>query len=169
MSEEPEIIFTCMCGIKSKIDEGAVQSCRACGKYNSWVRAERVVDEQSLYDTTLIESLIESQEPKPMYMNRESILNGAMSAVMQDRNTSYGDPEDNFRDIAAMWNTYLSSNQEEMLIKPHDVAAMMILVKVSRLKTSPGKEDHWLDIAGYAACGGQAYSNGESNGSTSGT
>lgn len=100
------------------------------------------------------------------YMNRESILNGAMGAVMHDRNTSYGDPEDNFRDIAAMWNVYVGMPG---CFKAHDVAAMMILVKVSRLKTSPGKEDHWLDIAGYAACGGQAYSNGESNGSTTRT
>jgi hypothetical protein len=34
-----------------------------------------------------------------------------------------------------------------------DVAIMMILLKVSRLGWSPEVADHWLDVAGYAACG----------------
>jgi hypothetical protein len=84
-------------------------------------------------------------------MTRESILDQAKSIVMQDRNLDYGSPEDNFRDIAQMWSTYRGHE-----FKAHDVAAMMIMVKLSRLKTSPAKEDHWVDIAGYAACGGQA-------------
>ncbi len=32
---------------------------------------------------------------------------------------------------------------------------MMILMKLSRLATSPAKPDHWIDMAGYAACGGE--------------
>jgi hypothetical protein len=32
---------------------------------------------------------------------------------------------------------------------------MMALVKVSRISTSPSKLDHWVDLAGYAACGGE--------------
>jgi hypothetical protein len=40
-------------------------------------------------------------------------------------------------------------------LTPADVAAMMILMKVSRITTSPGKEDNWVDIAGYAACGAE--------------
>mgnify|MGYP000381944829 CR=1 FL=1 len=93
----------------------------------------------------------------PAPMTRESILDQAKQIVMQDRNLDYGSPEDNFRDIADLWNTYLSSgNWEERQLEPHDVAVMMILVKISRLKTSPSKEDHWVDIAGYSACGAQA-------------
>jgi hypothetical protein len=34
-----------------------------------------------------------------------------------------------------------------------DVAAMMALLKVSRMKTSPEHLDNWDDLAGYAICG----------------
>lgn len=47
-----------------------------------------------------------------------------------------------------MWSAYLGRP-----IAPHDVAAMMALLKVSRIAWSPNRADHWLDLAGYAACG----------------
>lgn len=75
----------------------------------------------------------------------------ALKIVMKDRNSAYGDPEDNFGDIAAFWSTYLDHP-----ITSYDVAAMMILVKCSRMKTSPFATDHWVDAAGYAACGAEA-------------
>ena len=36
-----------------------------------------------------------------------------------------------------------------------DVAVMMIQLKLARIKTSPEHADHWMDVAGYAACGGE--------------
>ena len=89
---------------------------------------------------------------------REKILQDALKIVTQDRNKDYGDPEDNFSTIAEYWTTYLHSKNKlhgEETLTATDVAAMMILMKCSRLATSPDKEDHWVDIAGYAACGGQ--------------
>jgi len=82
--------------------------------------------------------------------NRSSTLDKAMEAVMVDRNTDYDDPEDNFKHIADIWNAYL---KEPGYIQPHDVANMMIAVKMARSTTSPTKQDHWTDMAGYAACG----------------
>lgn len=84
---------------------------------------------------------------------REEILDAAREAVMKDRNTDYGNPEDNFQDIANLWSSYL---KPVVVITPHDVAVMMVLLKVSRLAKSPSKADHWVDIAGYAACGYEA-------------
>ena len=89
-------------------------------------------------------------------MDRESILKNALEIVMKDRNLEYGSPEDNFRDIAALWTTYTKCN-----FTAHDVGIMMILLKISRLMTSPHVEDHYVDIAGYAACSGQAYNKGK--------
>lgn len=89
---------------------------------------------------------------------REKILQDALKIVTQDRNKDYGDPEDNFSTIAEYWGTYLHSRHlipKSESLTATDVAAMMILMKCSRLATSPDKEDHWVDIAGYAACGGQ--------------
>lgn len=86
-------------------------------------------------------------------MKREQVLEEATKAVTQDRNLDYDEAEDNFKDIAEMWNVYLRGRSVQNLL-PHDVAVLMMLVKVSRLKTSPAKADHWVDLAGYAACGG---------------
>jgi hypothetical protein len=36
-----------------------------------------------------------------------------------------------------------------------DVAVMLALLKVARIKQNPNHTDNWIDIAGYAACGGE--------------
>ena len=79
---------------------------------------------------------------------RELMLDEAATLVSHDRNDDYGDPGDNFSDIAQMWSAY-----KGIRFTAHDVAAMMVLTKVARLKSSPGKDDNWVDIAGYAAVG----------------
>lgn len=79
---------------------------------------------------------------------RRAILDEAASLVDGDRNAQYGDPRQDFRRTAGMWAAYLGVE-----IAPHDVAAMMCLLKVSRVRWSPTKRDSWVDLAGYAACG----------------
>lgn len=81
---------------------------------------------------------------------RGGVLDEAKGYITQDRNTDYGTPESNFQTIAEFWSTYLQTE-----ITAVDVAAMMILMKCSRLQTSPTKRDNWVDIAGYAGCGGE--------------
>lgn len=80
---------------------------------------------------------------------RRELLEGAADLVDGDRNNQYGDPRQDFQRTAALWNTYLGIED----IEPHDVAAMMALLKLSRIRWSPLKEDSWMDLAGYAACG----------------
>lgn len=79
-------------------------------------------------------------------------LEQAGQAVLQDRNTDYGNPEDNFSDIGRMYSIY-KENNEPNVHRAHDVAIFCILIKVCRIKQSPKKQDHWTDIAGYSACG----------------
>lgn len=81
---------------------------------------------------------------------RQKVLEEAITLTCGDRNRDYGDPRPNFEDTAAMWSAY-----KGVVFTAHDVAAMMILVKVSRLSMSPAKRDNWVDIAGYAALGGE--------------
>ncbi len=88
-------------------------------------------------------------------MTRQQILEAAITCVTKDRNATHGEPEDNFKVIARLWNSYLVSNQHEAVLTSLDVAVMMILMKLSRVITSPQHIDHWIDIAGYAACGGE--------------
>lgn len=79
---------------------------------------------------------------------RELMLDEAATLVSHDRNDDYGDPGDNFSDIAQMWSAY-----KGIRFSAHDVAAMMVLIKIARIRSSPGKDDNWVDIAGYAAVG----------------
>ena len=81
---------------------------------------------------------------------REHVLQTAELLVMGDRNKDYASPADNFKQTADLWSVYLG-----MRMEPHDVAVLMILVKVARLTSSPMKMDNWIDIAGYAACGAE--------------
>lgn len=70
--------------------------------------------------------------------------------IVAEREQDYGDASISFARIAALWTAHLNTE-----VTPNDVALMMILLKVSRTKTSPYKHDNWLDIAGYAHLGEQ--------------
>jgi hypothetical protein len=86
-------------------------------------------------------------------MNRTEILNAASTAVTSDRNAEYGPPENSFSGIADYWNLYLEQCGT-WPITPEMVGMMLLLMKVSRQNISPGKADHYVDMAGYAACVG---------------
>ncbi len=83
-----------------------------------------------------------------------TILDEAKSAVFGDRQESYGPPEEHFTRVAAMWTAYLhaswfSVNEEDLILRAHDVPAMMVLFKMCRLMESPNHRDSLVDAAGY--------------------
>lgn len=82
---------------------------------------------------------------------REAILNKAYQCVCGDREQDYGTPERNFERIADFWNAYLDTDR----IAAKDVAAMLALLKIARIASGHAKADNWVDLAGYAACGGE--------------
>jgi hypothetical protein len=89
---------------------------------------------------------------------RTKLLHEAARLINGDRNNDYGDPVDDFAMTAQLWQVYLrrameARSLEEIYLDPHDVAVMMMLLKISRLSWTPAKRDHWLDIVGYAGCG----------------
>jgi hypothetical protein len=83
-------------------------------------------------------------------MNRAEILDTATGYVTKDRQADHGDLEDNFNLIAELWSTYLGQ-----AVEAHDVANLMVLLKVARARGNPIHPDNWVDMAGYAACGGE--------------
>lgn len=93
---------------------------------------------------------IDEEEPIRVVSHRRAILEEAADLVDGDRNAQYGDPRQDFRRTAELWTSYLDGKTELDL---HDVAAMMALLKLSRIRWSPEKRDSWADLAGYAACG----------------
>lgn len=84
---------------------------------------------------------------------RAQFLKEVEKLVCTDRNVTHGDAEDNFRVIAQLWNVYIL-NSKGTDLNNKDVAIMMCLFKVSRLMSNVDNIDNWLDLAGYAACGG---------------
>lgn len=84
-------------------------------------------------------------------MTRSETLEKARKAVCGEREGEYGSPEDNFNRIAQLWNAYLGSETVDAV----DVAMMMSLLKVARIKTGKGSDDSFVDLAGYAACGAE--------------
>ena len=92
-------------------------------------------------------------------MTRDAILDTAKQMVSGDREQDYGSPENNFTRIANLWNSYLCGRMYSA-IYPKDVAAMLALLKIARIASGNAKDDNWVDLAGYAACGGELESNG---------
>jgi hypothetical protein len=89
-------------------------------------------------------------------MTKEDFLNIARDIITTERHNDYGEAENTFSEIADMWTAYIKTN-----IKPEDVAAMMVLMKVARMSHGY-KADNWIDIIGYAALGGEIASKGVS-------
>lgn len=83
-------------------------------------------------------------------MTRFDILDTAGEIVGGHRVTDYGEPEDNFGVIAQMWSAYLGIDISEV-----DVSMLMVLFKAGRIKSGTATEDSFIDICGYAACGGE--------------
>lgn len=86
-------------------------------------------------------------------MNRQQVLDAAARAVLHDRAKAHGNPEDTFDLIAQLWSAYIGVEFE-----PHDVAAMMVLFKLGRIRGNPQHFDSWVDVAGYSACGSELAS-----------
>jgi len=81
---------------------------------------------------------------------KDDILDKAMETVGQ-RGDSYGTPFDNFTRIADLWSCHLGKD-----ISCYDVGVLFILAKLARSKQDRGREDNWVDIAGYASATAEA-------------
>ena len=101
-------------------------------------------------------------------MTRDEILETAAELISGERQTTYGSAYDSHARIADMWTAYLNgvmkrqkmAGWQMLSISPTDVAAMMVLMKVSRSVNSE-HADNWVDIAGYAALAGEMESEGD--------
>lgn len=86
-------------------------------------------------------------------MRRGEMLDKAKEIVLGQRAEDYGNLKTNFRTIADLWSIYLDDAVSEV-----DVANMMVLLKIARIKNGNPTDDSFLDIAGYAACGAELNS-----------
>ena len=86
-------------------------------------------------------------------MNRANTLEKAKEIVYGHRENEYGSPEDNFKTIADFWSVY-----KGVEFTANDVAMMMALLKIARIRTGTATDDSYVDLAGYAACGSEINS-----------
>lgn len=90
------------------------------------------------------------------------ILDAAKIAVTTDRSKTHGDKERSFEFIAALWSLYIRNRpypgvecSETWPLSAADVAIMMVLLKIARATQGTPVEDHFVDMAGYAAVAGE--------------
>lgn len=86
-------------------------------------------------------------------MNRANTLEKAKEIVCGHRENEYGSPEDNFKTIADFWSVY-----KGVEFTANDVAMMMALLKIARIRTGTATDDSYVDLAGYVACGSEINS-----------
>lgn len=124
------------------------------GRVKDWLFT---LEQNELYKKQTHTSQLSTNQPSnPMVENqktdtiRASVLLEAIKIVTQDRNNTYGGPEDSFKTIANLWSAYTGHTYST-----GDVAIFLSLLKIARLKNSPYHRDSWVDLAGYAACGAE--------------
>lgn len=89
-------------------------------------------------------------------MDRAEILKTAESLINGPRKSDYGDLRNNFLACAELWNAWIAARTgTEIHLTPEDVAVMNMMIKMARLSNNISYADGWVDIAGYAALGGE--------------
>ena len=80
----------------------------------------------------------------------KEILTKANSLISKDREKDYGDKVKNHENIAKLWSAY-----KGIEITAHDVAVMMVLLKIARTKLGAVSKDTYIDMAAYGAIAGE--------------
>lgn len=159
-----------------------LQCCKRAGLFTGWEKDQEIRDKkeyQSLmdrYSSTIHGEIENFTDEKPS--TRADILHAAEKCVCGQREQDYGSPESNFQLIADLWNGYLGNTlskekrdfEKELgvthkhkelsvpwEISAMDVSMMMALLKIARIKNGGGSGDSFVDLAGYAACGGEIW------------
>ena len=80
----------------------------------------------------------------------KDILKEANELIAGDRHKDYGDKVENHNNIAKLWSAYIGIE-----ITAHDVAIMMVLLKIARTKLGAVSRDTYIDMSAYGAIAGE--------------
>ena len=130
-----------------KVQTGSL-ACLGCGyEHNCTTKGCRILREAA------------EQLSTPVIRTRAEILEAAGKCITGGRDEEYGEPEDSFDLIARLWEPYIRSAcvspGANVEIRKQDVAILMGLLKIARAAVND-KPDNFVDLAGYAACAGEA-------------
>ena len=73
-----------------------------------------------------------------------------MKLLEGKREHEYGNKKENHENIANLWSAYLDHN-----VSAHDVAILMLLLKIARAKFGNPSADTYIDMVGYSAIAGE--------------
>lgn len=91
-----------------------------------------------------------ANKPSNSLTKRGQILQRAMELCTGERNDTHGTPENNMGLFAELLEAYLNHP-----ITKVDAAIVMCLSKIARIGCNQAHEDHYIDLAGYAAIAGE--------------
>ena len=77
-------------------------------------------------------------------------LKTALKLLEGKREHEYGNKKENHENIANLWSAYLDHN-----VSAHDVAILMLLLKIARAKIGNPSVDTYIDMVGYSAIAGE--------------
>ena len=80
----------------------------------------------------------------------KEFLEKANTLIAGNREKDYGDKVHNHNNISKLWSAY-----KGIEITAHDVAIMMVLLKIARTKLGVVSEDTYIDMAAYGAIAGE--------------
>ena len=83
-------------------------------------------------------------------MNRSEVLNAARKIICEDRNDTYGEPQNLFEEIGQRWGR-----------DPVFVAIDMADMKMARIRANVDHIDSYLDAIGYLAIAVELLQEGE--------
>lgn len=89
-------------------------------------------------------------------MTAGNICRMAADLVSGDRARQHGDKGENFAKTARLWQAYLDTRRDPKApLSAVDVANLMVMHKLARTQSGSFNPDDFVDIAGYAGCGGE--------------
>jgi hypothetical protein len=80
----------------------------------------------------------------------KDILKEADKLIAGERHKDYGDKVKNHNNISKLWSAY-----KDIEITAHDVAVMMVLLKIARTKLGEVSKDTYIDMSAYGAIAGE--------------
>ena len=91
---------------------------------------------------------------------RVDTLERAISIISSDREQSNGKPSLTFKLTTALFQSYLD-HRPDVPLSNYDICNLNILQKIARSAAAPA-DDHFLDIAGYAALANELFHDDQS-------
>ena len=122
--------------------------CPTCGHFDSidYIAGSTIYTYCARCNTKMVSNKTKTK----LKIESPNILNEAFHTINEERQDSYGKPEDSFQIIAEFWTTYIKHKFGiKIILKSLDVGHLMSLFKHARMLGQKPAQDNYRDAAGY--------------------